>query len=207
MIKKMTHDFIAQRVHPNIEAIDQQEPGLVERLMEEAGELGLLGSSVSEDLGGMGLDFKTTMLITEAIGDGHAFSVSFSAHTGIGTLPILYYGNDAQKQKYVPGMASRPAQGLLLPDRAQQRIGRQQRQDHRQADRGRPSTIVINGQKMWITNGGFADVMIVFAKIDDDKNLTAFIVDGRQRGHHQELPRRRRWASRVHRPARSSSTT
>ena len=99
MIKKMTHDFIAQRIHPNIEAIDEQEPGLIERLMEEAGELGLLGSSVPEGLGGMGLDFKSTMLITEAIGDGHAFSVSFSAHTGIGTLPILYYGNEEQKKK------------------------------------------------------------------------------------------------------------
>ena len=181
MIKKMTHDFIAQRVHPNIEAIDQQEPGLVERLMEEAGELGLLGSSVSEDLGGMGLDFKTTMLITEAIGDGHAFSVSFSAHTGIGTLPILYYGNDAQKQKYVPGMASGKLKGCYcLTEPSSGSDANSGKTTAKLTEDGQH--YVINGQKMWITNGGFADVMIVFAKIDDDKNLTAFIVDGDSEG-------------------------
>ena len=91
MMKQMTLDFVEQRIIPNLERIEQQEDGLVPQLMEEAGELGLNGSSVPEDLGGMGLDFKSTMLITEAIGGAHSFSVSFSAHTGIGTLPILYY--------------------------------------------------------------------------------------------------------------------
>ena len=106
MMKQMTEDFIQQNVLNQLDAIDDQQEGLTQSLMEKAGELGLLGTSVPEELGGMGLDFKSTMLITEALGDAHSFSVSFSAHTGIGTLPILYYGNDAQKQKYVPGMAS-----------------------------------------------------------------------------------------------------
>ena len=181
MIKKMTHDFISQRVHPNIEAIDQQEPGLIEKLMEEAGELGLLGSSVNEELGGMGMDFKTTMLITEAIGDGHAFSVSFSAHTGIGTLPILYYGNEAQKKKYVPGMATGQLKGCYcLTEPSSGSDANSGKTTAKLTEDGKH--YVINGQKMWITNGGFADVMIVFAKIDDDKNLTAFIVDGDSEG-------------------------
>ena len=94
MMKQMTLEFVEKRIVPNLDAIDNQEEGLVPRLMEEAGELGLLGSSVPEAYGGMGLDFKTTMLITEAIGGAHSYSVSFSAHTGIGTLPILYYGNE-----------------------------------------------------------------------------------------------------------------
>ena len=181
MMKQMTLEFVEKRIVPNLDAIDNQEEGLVPKLMEEAGELGLLGSSVPEELGGMGLDFKTTMLITEAIGGAHAYSVSFSAHTGIGTLPILYYGNEAQKQKWVPGLASGALKGcycLTEPGAGSD------------ANSGRTKATlsvdgkhyVINGQKMWITNGGFADVMIVFAKIDDDENLTAFIVDGHSDG-------------------------
>ncbi len=181
MMKQMTLDFVEQRIIPNLERIEQQEDGLVPQLMEEAGELGLIGSSVPEDLGGMGLDFKSTMLITEAIGGAHSFSVSFSAHTGIGTLPILYYGNDAQKKQWIPGLASGQLKGcycLTEPSAGSD------------ANNGKTTAkltedgmhYLINGQKMWITNGGFADVMIVFAKIDDDENLTAFIVDGHAEG-------------------------
>jgi alkylation response protein AidB-like acyl-CoA dehydrogenase len=181
MMKQMTLEFVEKRIVPNLDAIDNHEEGLVPRLMEEAGELGLLGSSVPEAYGGMGLDFKTTMLITEAIGGAHSYSVSFSAHTGIGTLPILYYGNEEQKQKWVPGLASGALKGcycLTEPGAGSD------------ANSGRTKATlsadgkhyIINGQKMWITNGGFADVMIVFAKIDDDDNLTAFIVDGHSAG-------------------------
>jgi len=181
MMKKMTQDFVQQRIVPNIEAIDDQEPGLVEKLMEEAGELGLLSTSVPEDLGGMGLDFKTTMLITEALGDGHAFSVSFSAHTGIGTLPILYYGNEEQKKKYVPGMASGQLKGCYcLTEPSSGSDANSGKTSAKLTEDGKH--YIINGQKMWITNGGFADVMIVFAKIDDDENLTAFIIDGDSEG-------------------------
>ena len=181
MMKQMTLDFVAQRIIPNLERIEQQEEGLIPKLMEEAGELGLIGSSVPEELGGLGLDFKSTMLITEAIGGAHSFSVSFSAHTGIGTLPILYYGNEEQKKKWIPGVATGALKGcycLTEPSAGSD------------ANNGKTTATLtedgkhylINGQKMWITNGGFADIMIVFAKIDDDENLTAFIVDGHADG-------------------------
>ena len=181
MMKQMTLDFITQNIHTQLDAIDDQQEGLTESLMEKAGELGLLGTSVPEELGGMGLDFKTTMLITEALGDGHSFSVSFSAHTGIGTLPILYYGNEAQKQKYIPGMATGELKGCYcLTEPGSGSDANSGKTTAKLTEDGRH--YVINGQKMWITNGGFADVMIVFAKIDDDENLTAFIVDGDSEG-------------------------
>ena len=181
MIKQMTLEFVEKRIIPNIEAIDNQEEGLIPKLMEESGELGLLGSSVPESYGGMGLDFKSTMLITEAIGGAHAFSVSFSAHTGIGTLPILYYGNEAQKEKWIPGLASGALKGCYcLTEPGAGSDANSGRTKATLSDDG--EHYIVNGQKMWITNGGFADVMIVFAKIDDDENLTAFIVDGHSEG-------------------------
>jgi alkylation response protein AidB-like acyl-CoA dehydrogenase len=181
MMKQMTLDFVAQRIIPNLERIEQQEEGLVPKLMEEAGELGLVGSSVPEGLGGMGLDFKSTMLITEAIGGAHSFSVSYSAHTGIGTLPILYYGNDAQKQQWIPGLASGQLKGCYcLTEPSAGSDANNGKTTAKLTEDGK--YYLINGQKMWITNGGFADVMIVFAKIDDDENLTAFIVDGHAEG-------------------------
>jgi alkylation response protein AidB-like acyl-CoA dehydrogenase len=181
MMRQMTLDFVEKEVTPLLDRIDEQEEGLVPSLMEKSGELGLLGSSVPEELGGLGLDFKSTMLITEAIGHAHSFSVAFSAHTGIGTLPILYYGNDAQKKQWIPKLASGELKGsycLTEPSAGSD------------ANSGKTRAIlnaegthyVLNGQKMWITNGGFADVMIVFAKIDDDEKLSAFIVDGHSDG-------------------------
>ncbi len=181
MMKQMTLEFVEKRVVPVLDRIDAQEEGLVPQLMEEAGALGLLGSSVPEELGGLGLDFKTTMLITEAIGGAHSYSVSFSAHTGIGTLPILYYGNEAQKQQWIPGLASGALKGcycLTEPGAGSDANSGKTRATLTPDGRH----YVLNGQKMWITNGGFADVMIVFAKIDDDENLTAFIVDGHSPG-------------------------
>ena len=181
MMKQMTLDFVEQRIIPNLERIEQQEDGLVPQLMEEAGELGLIGSSVPEDLGGMGLDFKSTMLITEAIGGAHSFSVSFSAHTGIGTLPILYYGNEAQKKQWIPGLASGQLKGCYcLTEPSAGSDANNGKTTAKLTEDGQH--YLINGQKMWITNSGFADVMIVFAKIDDDENLTAFIVDGHAEG-------------------------
>jgi len=181
MMKQMTLDFVEQRIIPNLERIEQQEDGLVPKLMEEAGELGLIGSSVPEKLGGMGLDFKSTMLITEAIGGAHSFSVSFSAHTGIGTLPILYYGNDKQKKQWIPGLASGQLKGCYcLTEPSAGSDANNGKTTAKLTEDGQH--YLINGQKMWITNGGFADVMIVFAKIDADENLTAFIVDGHAEG-------------------------
>src|SRR5690554_6341670 len=102
MIAKMCDDFIEQEIKPNLERIDTMEEGLMPSLLDKAGELDLLSLSVPEDLGGMGVDFKTTLLATERLGKGYSFSVAYGAHTGIGTLPILYYGTEEQKQKYIP---------------------------------------------------------------------------------------------------------
>jgi alkylation response protein AidB-like acyl-CoA dehydrogenase len=178
MIAQMCKDFLKSEVHPRLDEIDSmKDPNLMPSLVDKAGELGLLGLSVPEELGGMGVDFKTSMLATEALGAGHSFSVAYGAHTGIGTLPILYYGNDAQKAKYIPKLATgewKASYCLTEPSAGSD------------ANSGKTKAVlsadgkswIINGQKMWITNGGFANVFTVFAKIDDDENLTAFIVDG-----------------------------
>ena len=102
MIASMCDDFIQTEIIPIIDRIDSMEEGLMPAIMEKAGELGLLGMSVPEDLGGMGVDFKTSLLATERLAAGYSFSVAYGAHTGIGTLPLLYYGNDEQKKKYIP---------------------------------------------------------------------------------------------------------
>ncbi len=176
MIADMCRDFLQQNVFPNLERIDTGEEGLMPSLLDIAGELGLLGVSVPEAYSGMGRDFVTSMLTTEVIGAGHSFAVALAAHTGIGTLPILYYGTEAQKQKYVTKLATGEWKGcycLTEPDAGSD------------ANSGKTKAVlsqdgkhyILNGQKMWITNGGFADVFVVFAKIDDDKNLSAFIVE------------------------------
>lgn len=175
MIAQTCRNFLAQEVIPNVDKLDSMEdPELMPSLLKKAGELGILAISVPEEYGGMGMDFKASMLAAEAVGGGHSFSVAISAHTGIGTLPILYYGTDAQKQAYIPKLASGEWLGcycLTEPSSGSD------------ANSGKTKAVLegdqwkINGQKMWITNGGFADVFTVFAKIDDDENLSAFIVD------------------------------
>jgi alkylation response protein AidB-like acyl-CoA dehydrogenase len=181
MIAQMCDDFIHQEIAPNIERIDAMEPGLMEKLLEKAGELGLLGLSVPEDLGGMGLDFKTSLLAAERLGKGYSFSVAYGAHTGIGTLPLLYYGNEAQKQKYIPKLASgewKASYCLTEPG-----SGSDANSGKTKATLSADGThYILNGQKMWITNGGFANFMTVFAKIDDDENLSAFLVEADSEG-------------------------
>ena len=176
MIAQTAHEFLQQNVWTQLDRIDSLEEGLMPSLLDKAGELGLLGISVPEDLGGFGKDFVTTMLVTEVTGAGHSFSVAIAAHTGIGTLPILYYGNEAQRKKYVPKLASgewKASYCLTEPGAGSD------------ANSGKTKAVlspdgkhyILNGQKMWITNGGFADIFTVFAKIDDDENLSAFIVE------------------------------
>jgi alkylation response protein AidB-like acyl-CoA dehydrogenase len=177
MIAQTCKDFLKQEVYPHLDLIDsQKDPKLMPSLLDKAGALGLLGTSVPQELGGFGMDFNTTMLVAEAVGAGYSFAVAISAHTGIGTLPILYYGNDAQKKKYIPKLASgewKASYCLTEPDSGSD------------ANSGKTKAkltadgkhYLITGQKMWITNAGFADIFIVFAKIDNDKNLTAFIVE------------------------------
>jgi alkylation response protein AidB-like acyl-CoA dehydrogenase len=177
MIAQTCKDFLQQEVWPRLDEIDaMKDPKLMPSILDKAGELGLLGTSVPTELGGFGMDFNTTMLVSEVIGAGHSVAVALSAHTGIGTLPILYYGNDQQKNKYIPKLATgewKAAYCLTEPDSGSD------------ANSGKTKATLtpdgkhylINGQKMWITNGGFADIYVVFAKIDNDKNLSAFIVE------------------------------
>ena len=150
-------------------------------LMNKAGELGLLGLSVPESLGGLGVNFITSMLATEALGTGHSFSVAYGAHTGIGTLPLLYYGNQEQKEKYIPKLATgewKAAYCLTEPSSGSDANSAKTKATLDKSG----ENYIINGQKMWITNAGFADLFTVFAKIDDDKNLTAFLVEGTTEG-------------------------
>jgi len=181
MMKQTCTDFIEQDIAPILDRIDHQEDGLMQSLLDKAGELGLLGLSVPEEFGGMGVDLKTNMACTEALGSGHSFSVAYGAHTGIGTLPILYYGSDYLKQTFIPKLATgewKACYCLTEPGSGSD------------ANSGKTSAkltsdgkhYIINGQKMWITNGGFADVFTVFAKVDDDENLTAFILTKEMEG-------------------------
>ncbi|MCG8573492.1 MAG: acyl-CoA dehydrogenase family protein [Flavobacteriales bacterium] len=181
MIAQMCLDFIRQNVEPNLDRLDEMEEGLMESLIEKAGELGMVGMSVPEEYGGMGVDFPTSILATEYTGRGHSFSVAYGAHTGIGTLPILYYGTNEQKQKYIPKLATgewKAAYCLTEPGSGSD--ANSGRTTAKLSEDGKE--YIINGQKMWITNGGFANVFTVFAKIDDDENLTGFIVEADAEG-------------------------
>jgi alkylation response protein AidB-like acyl-CoA dehydrogenase len=172
----MCEDFIHQEIIPHLDRIDSLEEGLMPSLLKKAGDLGLLGLSVPEEYGGMGVDFKTTLLATEYLGLGFSFSVAYGAHTGIGTLPLLYYGNTDQKNKYVSKLASGEwAAAYCLTEPSS---GSDANSGKTKADLSADGThYTINGQKMWITNGGFANLFTVFAKIEDDENLTAFLVE------------------------------
>lgn len=176
MIAQTCRDFLVAEVYPNLDRIDTQEEGLMPSLMDKAGALGILGVSIPEEFGGFGKNFNTSMLVADVIGAGHSFAVALSAHTGIGTLPILYYGNEEQKAKYIPKLGTgewKAAYCLTEPNSGSD--ANSGKTKAKLSEDGKH--YLITGQKMWITNGGFADIFIVFAKIDDDANLTAFIVE------------------------------
>ena len=180
MIAQSTADFINSRVHPNIKQIDKQEPGLVVGLLHEIAELGLLGASVPEEYGGMGVDFATDTFINIEMGRGHAFSAAYAAHTGIGTLPILYFGTEEQKKKYLPGLSNgtiKASYCLTEPGSGSDALGAKTKAVLSEDGKH----YIINGQKMWITNAGFADLFTVFAKIDGEK-FTGFLVDAKTEG-------------------------
>ncbi len=177
MMAQACQDFIDTEILPNIEKIDSMKhPELVPAILKKAGELGLLGISVPEEYQGLGMSFNTSMLIADIMGAAGSFSTTFGAQTGIGTLPILYYGTEEQKQKYLPKLATgqwATCYCLTEPD-----AGSDANSGKTKATLSEDGKYyLLNGQKMWITNGGFADLFIVFAKIEDDKNLTAFIVE------------------------------
>ncbi len=176
MIAETCQDFLETEVFPVLDRVDSQEEGLMPELLTKAGELGLLGLSVAEDYEGFGQSFVTSMLAGEVIGAGYSFAVAYSCHTGIGSLPIAYYGNEAQKQKYLTKLATGEWKGaycLTEPGAGSD------------ANNGKTRAVlsedgkhyILNGQKMWITNAGFADVLTVFAKIDNDRVLSAFILE------------------------------
>jgi alkylation response protein AidB-like acyl-CoA dehydrogenase len=180
MMISAARDFLNKEIVPNIDAIDKQEEGLTVHLLDKAGEVGLLGAAVPEEYGGLGQDFNTNTGISLELGAGFSWSVSFAAHTGIGTLPILYYGTDEQKKKYLPKLASgelKSAYCLTEPTSGSDALSAK-------------TTAVIspdgkyyilNGQKMWITNGGFADILITFAQVEGNK-FTCFIIDANSEG-------------------------
>ena len=176
MMAQTCSDFTETQVLPNVEQLEHHDNELLTKLLKDAGELGLLGISIPEEYEGFGQDFVTSMLTVEEMGKGFSFAVAYSAHTGIGTLPILFFGNEDQKKKYLPKLASGEyigAYALTEPDAGSD------------PNSGKTKAIlsedgkhyILNGGKMWITNGGIADLFIVYAKIEDDKNLSAFIVE------------------------------
>jgi alkylation response protein AidB-like acyl-CoA dehydrogenase len=176
MIGETCRDFLETEVLPIADRIDSQEEGLMKSLLQKSGELGLLGITIPEEYEGFGQDFITTMYASEVLGAGYSYAVAYSCHTGIGTLPILYYGNEEQRARYVPKLATGELIGaycLTEPGAGSD------------ANSGKTKAVlsgdgthyILNGAKMWITNGGFADVMTVFAKIEDDRVLSAFILE------------------------------
>ena len=180
MMVETASDFVEKEIWPKLDAIDHQEPGLTVSLLDKAGELGLLGTSIPEEYGGLGGDFNTNTFLAMAMGTSYSFGVSFAAHTGIGSLPILYYGNDEQKKKYLPKLASgemKSAYCLTEPTSGSDALSA--KTTAKLSDDGK--YYILNGQKMWITNGGFADILITFAKVDGDK-FTSFIIDTKSPG-------------------------
>ncbi len=181
MIADICRDFLEKEVFPNLDRIDAQEKGLMPSLLKKTGELGLLGLSIPEEYGGFGQSFVTSMIAADVLGAGHSYAVAYSADTGIGTLPLLYYGSEELKQKYLPRIAS----GELLTAYCLTEPGAGS-----DANSGRTRATlsedgkyyILNGQKMWITNGGFADLLTVFAKVDNDKILSCFLVERNTEG-------------------------
>src|SRR6201996_8397306 len=177
MVKDMCASFLDAEVLPIIERIDKQEAGLMVGLLEKAGEQGLLGTAIPEEYGGLGKDFITSTLVNEGLGGGFSFSVGLAAHTGIGTLPILYFGTPEQKQKYIPKLASgewKGSYGLTEPNSGSDALGA--KTTAKLSADGKH--YLLNGQKCWITNGGFADVYTVFSKIDGGKFSAFFFERG-----------------------------
>ena len=181
MIAQTCQDFLETEVFCNLDRIDKKEAGLMRSILEKSGELGLLGISIPEEYDGFGQSFLTSMYANEVLGAGYSFSVAYSAHTGIGSLPIVYYGTEEQKQKYLPKLASGESMAAFCL--TEPGAGSDANAGNTRAVLSEDEKYyILNGQKMWITNGGFADVQVVFAKVGNDRILSAFIVDGDSAG-------------------------
>ncbi|WP_153125927.1 acyl-CoA dehydrogenase family protein [Peribacillus tepidiphilus] len=175
MIAKTTEDFVVNEVLPQVEHLENHEFDRSVKLLKEAGELGLLGADVPEEYGGLGLDKISSALIAEKMSRAGGFSISHGAHVGIGSLPIVLFGNEEQKQKYLPALATGEkiaAYALTEPGSGSDALGAKTT-----AKLNAEGThYVLNGEKQWITNAGFADVFVVYAKIDGE-HFSAFIVE------------------------------
>jgi alkylation response protein AidB-like acyl-CoA dehydrogenase len=180
MIREMVRDFIATHIVPNVEKMEHQEDNIAAKLLETVAELGLLGSHMPEAYGGMEMDTNTNTLICDAMGGTGGFTVSYAAHTGIGMLPILYFGTDKQKQDFLPRLITgelKAAYCLTEPGSGSDALAAKTRADLSEDGQH----YVLNGQKMWISNAGFADVFIVFAQVGGNQ-FTGFIVPAKTAG-------------------------
>jgi alkylation response protein AidB-like acyl-CoA dehydrogenase len=175
LIGQTAEEFVLKEVFPFIKDLENKKPGLMPELIKKGGEVGLMGGGVPEEFGGAGLDKIATTVLTEKLSIYGGFAVTHGAHAGIGTLPIVYFGTDAQKKKYLPKLATGEWIGAYCLSEPQ--AGSDAQNSLTRAQLNPEGThYILNGQKMWITNGGFADIYIVFAKIDGEK-FTAFIVE------------------------------
>ncbi|MFZ0280025.1 MAG: acyl-CoA dehydrogenase family protein [Bacteroidales bacterium] len=176
MIAQTCKDFLEAEVYPNLEAVEKNDRDLMKSMLKKSGELGMMGISIPEEYGGFGQSFVTQMLVAETTGAGYSFSVAYMAHCGIGTLPIMYYGNEDQRQRYVAKLATGELIGAYcLTEPGAGSDANSGKTNAKLSEDGKH--YIINGQKMWITNAGFADTLVVFAKIDNDRVLSAFIVE------------------------------
>ena len=176
MMADACQDFLEKEVIPKTKEIDNHGHGLMPILLKKAGDLGLLGLSISKEYDGMNMSFNTSMLIADIVGITGSFATAYGAHTGIAILPLNYYGTDEQKAKYLPGLVSGDIMGaycLTEPDSGSDANAAKSRAVLSKDKK----SFIINGQKMWITNAGFADLLTVFAKIDNDKYLSAFLIE------------------------------
>lgn len=176
MMAQSCKEFTETRVLPEMDQLEKHDRELLIKLIKEAGELGLLGIAIPEEYEGFGQNFVTSMLTTEEMGKGYSFAVAYAAHVGIGTLPILYYGTEEQKKKYIPSLATGELIGAYCLTEAD--AGSDPNSGKSEAVLSEDGKhYIVNGVKIWITNGGVADIFIVFAKVKGDKNLSAFIVE------------------------------
>ena len=177
MMKEAVMEFNDREIIAHRERFEKKDYAFTEECMKKAGELGFLGVAVPEEYGGMGMGFVSTMLVCEYISSGSgSFSTAFGAHTGIGTMPITLYGTEEQKHKYVPKLATGEWFGAYcLTEPGAGSDANSGKTTAELTDDGKHYK--INGQKMWISNAGFCSVFIVFARIEDDKNITGFIVE------------------------------
>jgi alkylation response protein AidB-like acyl-CoA dehydrogenase len=175
LIGQTAEEFVVKEVLPQVKDLENKKPGLMAELIRKGGELGLMGGGVPEAYGGAGLDKIATTVLTEKLSIYGGFAVTHGAHAGIGTLPIVFFGTEAQKQKYLPKLATAETIGAYCLSEPQAGSDAQNSLTRAELD-SEGTHYVLNGQKMWITNGGFADLYIVFAKIDGEK-FSAFIVE------------------------------